>query len=224
MHLIIIGSEYSGKTTLAKNISEWWKRETGDVWVGFHDHFVLPYVEGEGDDVDMEAEQVRALRPGLQEKYSRYMCTYHLGHSFYADNNHMLIDWFYGDAVYAPIYYKFGQPGQYADRHLEARHYENEINQLAPDSILVLLKASPEVIRRRMAQQSNPRGVLQEADVEKALAGFQREFDDSLLRRRMEIDTSDRTPEETLAEFCRLIEPHLTDHDRLRLMTRKLLG
>ena len=52
LHLTFIGTEYSGKRTLGRRVSQWRGRKTGnDVMANlhpeacsFHDHFVLPWV------------------------------------------------------------------------------------------------------------------------------------------------------------------------------------
>lgn len=218
MRVILIGCEYTGKTTLAKNVLEWIKANMGNPICGWHDHFVLPFIEGTGPEAEEEAAQVLSLKPSLLEKYARYMIHYHLGHSFYLDNHHLLVNWYYGDAVYAPLYYGYGGIGQYADRRVMARYYDAEIMRVAPDTVLVLMKASAEVIRRRMQAGRHPHCILKEHDVELVLQRFEEEYDNSLIRRRFVLDTTEKTPEETFREFLRQMEPHLTPADQQALL------
>src|SRR6185295_4134216 len=119
-------------------------------------------------------------------------------------------DWFYADAVYAPLYYGYGGAGQYADRRVAARHWESEVLELDPAIVLLLLTASPEVIRQRRDAQPHARSVLKDEHIELVANRFQEEFDISLIRRRISLDTTHSTPEQTFQEFLAAIEPHLS--------------
>jgi hypothetical protein len=90
--------------------------------------------------------------------------------------------------------------------------------EMAPDTVLVLVKASPEVIRQRRAESPHPREILKDADVETVLRRFEEEYQRSGLRRRFVLDTTTATVEETFQEFLRKMEPHLTQEDRLALL------
>ena len=127
------------------------------------------------------------------------------------------------DAVYVPRYYGYGGKGEYGDRESLARHIEREIMELAPDTVLVLVKASPEVIKDRMRTSPHDRTVLKEEDVEEALELFEYHFRHSLLRNRITLDTSSSTVEETMREFTDQIGPYLTDSDRLRMQAHRSL-
>jgi hypothetical protein len=219
----MIGSEYAGKTTLGNEIATWWKAQTGAPHAGFHDHFVVPHLVHVGEQTEAEEAQIEQLTPSLLEKFQRYNIEYHLGAGFMGDPDHWLIDWFYADAVYAPLYYGYGGRGEYSDRQMVARWWEADAKSAMPDVILVLVKASPEAIKQRMRDDPHPKGVLKEQDVEFVLGRFQEEFNDSHIHRRFELDTTDATVEETLREFVRQIEPLLTDSDRLRIITHHIL-
>jgi hypothetical protein len=115
--------------------------------------------------------------------------------------------------------------------------WDHEVMQIAPDTVLVLMKASPEVIRQRMAAHPGRKSVpscslplseakgsragLQEKDVEFVLKQFDELFSGSLIRRKFTLDTSTASIEETFAEFLKKMEPHFTLIDRLRMLTRK---
>ena len=221
MHVILIGCEYTGKTTLAEGISTWLEENMGLAQFGrysWHDHFVRPFAEGPEEDVQAEAQEVLAMSPGLLEKYSRYMIEYHTGDFFYLDNHLLLVDWYYADAVYAPLYYGYGGREEYADRQVMARSYDAKVMRKAPDTVLVLLKASADAVRARMSEGPHRWNVLQDGDVELVLQRFDEEYTRSGIRRRFTLDTTESTAEETLAEFLRQMEPHLTESDRLALL------
>ena len=219
MRLILMGSEYAGKTTLGKEIATWWMARTGALHAGFHDHFVVPHLVHVGEQTEAEETQITELTPSLLEKFQRYNIEYHLGAGFIGDPDHWLIDWFYADAVYAPLYYGYGGRGEYSDRQMVTRWWEADVKSAMPDVILVLIKALPDTIKQRMRDNPHPKGVLKEQDVELVSQRFEEEFNDSHIHRKFELDTTNATVEETLQEFVRQIEPLLTDSDRLRIIT-----
>ena len=219
MRMIMIGCEFAGKTTLGERILDWMGETMGKPFMGWHDHYVMPFSEGEGPEVDEEAAQIRAMCPRLLEKYTRYMCDYHF--SFSGDKDNLNINWYYGDAVYAPLYYSYGRPGEYADRRVEARGHDARVMKIAPDTVLVLVKASAEVIRQRMAKEPERDCVVKPEDVELVLRRFQEEYEQSLIRYRFELDTTSSSPEETFQEFLRQMEPFWTEIDMLRMASRK---
>ena len=188
--------------------------------VGFHDHFTVPSNEVSEEDRD----QLAALSPRLKEMFQRYSVEYHLSESFYSDPDHILVGFHIEEAVYAPLYYGYGGKGEYAERSAFARRAEAEIMLKAPDTVLVLLKASSNVIAQRMKETPHHRGAVQEKDIEVVLERFDEEFRDTLIRKHFVLDTSNATVEETLKEFVSNIEHHLTDADRLRILAHQALG
>ena len=115
------------------------------------------------------------------------------------------------DAVFAPLYWGYGREGEYADRRVMVRHYDEEVLHLMPDTILVLIKVSADTIRQRMRAGESPFPDRHQATL------FQEEFDSSLITRRFEIDTTDATVGESLQEFVRKVEPLITPEDRKRI-------
>ena len=221
MKLILVGCEYSGKTTLQLLISAWLQRITGSHRPFFHDHFGLP--SGERPPINSQypveiQEEIMALSPKLKEMFQRYILEYHLGSSFYEYPDHGLVGFHIEEAVYAPLYYGYGGPGEYADRRVLARWIEADIMEKAPETVLVLLKASAEVIAKRMRENPHPKGLLQEQDIEYVLQRFEEEYTSSLIRKRFILDTSKGTIDDTFSEFVTTIQPHLTDDDRLRIL------
>ena len=221
MRLIIIGCEYTGKTTLAAGIHSWLERTMGACTTSFHDHF-LPWDPShagpKGERVEDDLKLLSLEEPSIVEKYNRYVVHYHTHPSFYDLPDHCVVGWYYADAVYAPLYYGYGGPGQVGDRQVMARSYDAMVSQLAPDTVLVYLTAEAEVIRQRQAAQ--PRLYPKAEDIEHLLERFEKEFSRSLLRRRVVLDTSATTPEQTLQAFVQQIDRHLTPADRLRMLTR----
>jgi hypothetical protein len=222
MRLIVIGCEHTGKTTLVYGLQKWIMDTMGDGVVMVHDHFLPSIGEGapERYTAEVEEEQFFNLKPFALEKYMRYMIHYHLGHHFYLENDHLLVNWYYGDAVYAPLYFGYGGPDAYADRQRLARHYDSEVMSVAPDTVLLHLAASPEVIRERLRAEPGLNGRFQERDIELVLARFNDEFASSLIRRKLTLDTSQATPDQTLRAFLNQMASFWTSADRLRMLSR----
>ena len=91
----------------------------------------------------------------------------------------------------------------------------------APEMVLVHVKAAPEVIRSRMKECPHKYPLVQEQDVELVLERFEDLVFCSLLGKRITIDTSTATVEESVAEFAEQIQPHLTIADRLAMLTHR---
>jgi len=223
MRLIIIGCEYAGKSTLTAGIKEWLIETMGSCQTSFHDHFVLPFKEGFSPQAEEQAQQILNMDRTLLERHVDYMMNYHLSPGFYMANDHCLVNWYFGDAVYAEMYYGYGGPGEYAERRVMARYYDKRVMECAPDTVLVLMKASAEVIIDRMRENPHPHNLIKEEDVPKILDRFEEEHASSLLRRKIVLDTTDSTPAATLEEFLLQIEAHLSDRDLRRIVAHKAL-
>ena len=228
MRLIIVGSEYAGKTTLVKEIVKWRDNVMGPPTplgiVPYHDHFMLPWV-GHWDEISEEdLKKFMELGPELKEMFQRYQMSYHLSPMLYGDTDHILVGFHIEEAIYAPRYYGYGRKGEYGDREAFARSIEKEIVEMDPHTVLVLVKTTPEVIRERMKTSPHERSVLRESDIDETVAAFDYHFSHSLLRYRMTLDTTEATVEETLSEFVEKVEPHLSEADRLRIQTHAALS
>ena len=237
MNIILVGCEFAGKTTLANEIVEWSERSLGSS-SHFHDHFTIPSSELTGE----AAGEYSEAHPQIKEMFQRFMISYHVSPDFYGNPDHNLMGTHIEEAVYAPLYYGYGGEDSKAplrspngQRTDMARHFDEQILERAPETVLVLVKASPDVIRQRMRanvfpdaetveaqRKSKPfgeptRGVVREQDVELVLDRFQEEFDASLLKNKMVLDTTGATVEETLSEFVEKMEPFFADADRRRM-------
>ena len=155
--------------------------------------------------------------------FQRYQMEYHLSDGFYGDPDHMLTGFHIEDAVYAPLYYGYGGPGEYAERSLLARSMEREIMKKAPDTVLILMKASRDTIAKRMSENPHSHTVVQEKDIDDVLERFDQEYGNSWIRRKFELDTSTATVGETLAEFDAKIKPILSHADRTRVLAFRAL-
>ena len=228
MHLVLTGCEYSGTTTLATGISQWAENAMG-VNYHFHDHWKIPHLRhGLPEE---EQKLILALTPYLKESYQRFHMSDHMQKEYYllsaeatgdiSEGNHLVVGMHIDEAVYAPLYYGYGGPGQYADRIETARKIEKRMMELAPDTIHVLLKCSPQVIRKRMKENPHTNSLVQNKDVELVLKRFEEEYERSLIKNKFTIDTSISTIEECVAEFLKKYEPFMTVADRTRILVHK---
>ena len=220
MRLLMTGCEYAGVTTLTMAIKEWAEAAMGGEIGDGHDHFKVPHL-AHGELTAEEQDQVLALSPHLKEIFQRYNMEYHMQPSFFDAQHHVLIGMHIDDAVYAPIYYGYGAPGEYAARSDFARHMEERLVGFAPDFIHVLVTASPEVIAARMDKDPHQNPVVPERDIPLVLRRFEEEFDASTIRNKITIDTNSATVEESLAEFVEKVEPFLNDRDRTAMLVIK---
>ena len=219
MNLILAGCEYAGKTTLAAEITKWATATIGAA-AHFHDHFSLPSTE-----LGAEAQDsLLALHPQAKEMFQRFMIEYHITPEFYGNDDHNLMGAFIEEAVYAPLYYGYGGENSGApvrspagQRSGIARRMEARVLQRAPDVVLVLLKAEPDVIARRMRETPHPHQVVQEQDIGHVLDRFEEEVAASLIQKRISLDTSTATVAETLQQFVAAYEPYQSNADRLRI-------
>ena len=240
MNNYLVGCEYAGKTTLSEEIKKWAKREMGGTR-HFHDHMTLPSSELSPD----AAKTLVNADPQVKEMFQRFMLDYHISPGMYdtsasPDANQMGL--YIEEAVYAPLYYGYGgknsgSPARSPEgqRTEMARNSEKKILELAPHTVLFLIKARPEVIRKRMREEpGNPRlrggddwehfptrGVVKEQDVEHVLQRFEEEFEASLIPDKYVIDTSDQTVEESFNEWLKKFTPHLTGSDKERMRAHK---
>jgi hypothetical protein len=221
MRLIVMGCEYTGKRTLGAEIAKWWTGLTG-TQTKFHDHFTKPVrVQDNPTTIgEVENEQVANLVPSLFEKFMRYQIEYHI-RPFVEDDDLFVINLGYGEAVYAPLYYGYGLPGQYGDRQFMARYWDREFRHVYPDAILVMTKASPDVVRERLRAAPRPGSPVTEENVEHILRRFEEEFNNSLILRRFMLDTSKAAVDETLQEFVRNVDPLICETDALRILRHR---
>ena len=203
------GCEYSGTTTLAEAIGQWAEATLGGN-PGSHDHFKgAP----EHNLTAEEEAQYAALQPRLLEMFQRYQIEYHLQPGFFAYPDHVMVGMHLEDAVYAPLYYGYGGPGQYAERTEFARYTEQRILDQAPDVIEILVRATPEVIRQRMHEAPHRIQTIKESDIEVVLEAFENQHAASLIRHKMEIDTSETSVDDCVAQFVAFLR---TADDRRR--------
>ena len=220
MRVIIIGCEYTGTTTLGYGIQEWATQNIGGIEFGLvHDHWKIPHtINHPSDMTDEEQAQYMALSPRIKEAAQRHNLYYHTIAK--RDTDGIVVGYYFEDSIYAPLYYGYGGEGGPGDRVHHSQMIEERNLEFAPETVLVLVKASPEVLRRRMNESPHQRQVIEDKDIELVLQSFEEAFEASTIPQKITLDTSEATPEKTLAEFVDKVEPYLTERDRSRMAER----
>lgn len=229
MKIVMIGCEYTGVSTLASGVYNWSHQVMDNGIPIVHDHWKVPetwgHTEGASKLKGMTAEerrQVMGLSPRLKEMTQRQSLFYHIFPSGGDDRQFLMVGLHIEDAIYAPLYFDYGIPRDYdVDRRVVMRIVEEELLRFNPDVTLVLVKARPEVVARRMREAPHVTGVLKERDIEHVLDRFEEEFGASKARDKLVLDTSESTPEETLSEFVSGYELFLSQSDKVSILTKK---
>ena len=218
MRLFLIGCEYSGTTTLAHAINEWTKETMDKEFTLIHDHFKLPDTNPHGPALtEEEVAQFSALSPRLTEVIQRHNLYYHTPAQSSSGEDFLGIGIHIEDGIYGPLYYGYGGPGEMGDRQTIAKSLEQRILKFAPETVLILVKASPEVIAKRMKENSHKYPVVPEQDIADVLQKFEEAYQNSSMRSKITLDTSTATIDETVAEFAEKIRPHLTESELMKL-------
>lgn len=206
MNLIVIGCEYSGTSTLAKNLMAWGKK----LEINYHldDHFTIPDSSLPKEDRDV----MLTLSPRFKERFQRFQAVYHVRiMNLFRDS--LEVGFYFEDAIYGPLYYG------YDSRALVIRHGRELEKELPHDTILVLLTASPEAIAKRMAADPHEYQVIKMEDTPLLLEKFNEEYRASAIHAKIQIDTTELTPDQVLEEFLRQARArYLASEDLLRIM------
>jgi shikimate kinase len=209
MKVIVIGCEYSGKSTFANNLFEWGKKH--DMWFHLDDHFTIPDSSLSKEDRDV----MLTLSPQFKERFQRFQAVYHVRiMNIFRDA--LEVGFYSEDTIYGPIYYGY-KPNFLAIRH--GRELEKE---LPKDTILVLLTALPETIANRMEESPHEYQIIKKEDIPMLLEEFEKEFQSSTIHAKIKIDTTKMSPEQVSHEFLEQArQRHLTSADLIRIMSNK---
>ena len=203
MRLILIGTEYTGKSTLFQGLMDW-GHENG-IHHHLDDHFSIP------DCQMLKSEEDQKIMTGLpevlKERFQRFQIAYHV--RLINKYEHILLGGFHiEEAVYGPRYY-YPEIGRLAET---PRAWEAG---MPGDTLLVYLTARKEVIAERMKKDPHTFQVVPEEDIEEMQAAFGQEYRKTWIMRKFSIDTSDLTPEILLGTFLKESVTHLDTRDLL---------
>ncbi|HAA73812.1 TPA: hypothetical protein DCE37_01675 [Candidatus Latescibacteria bacterium] len=203
MRLILIGTEYTGKTTLCQGLMDW--GHANGIHHHLDDHFSIP------DCQMLKSEEDQKIMTGLpdilKERFQRFQIAYHV--RLINKYEHILLGGFHiEEAVYGSKYY-YPSIGRMVE---SSRAWEEGMPE---DTILVHLTADRDKIAQRMKADPHQYEVVPEGDIEEMQAAFQEEYRRTWIRRKLTIDTTGLTDEQLLETFLKESIPHLDTRDFL---------
>jgi thymidylate kinase len=204
MRLIVIGCEYTGKTTLIDALYAW--GEARGIHYHLDDHFSIP------DQFFLDEEEqaaMLAMPPTIKERFQRFQIYYHVANVVQHHEDCLLGGFHIEEAIYGPRYY-------YPGKAFPDNYHRRVEPEMPPDTILLLLTARPEVIRRRMAETPHAFPLVMPEEIEEISRLFEAEHRAAWIERKLTIDTSDLAPEQLLETFLSKVTPHLSERDLLR--------
>ena len=208
MRCIFVGIEYAGKTTLINLLSDYY--QVRKQLVHGDDHFSIP-------DAALSADSRRAMidfPDDVKERSQRMQIHYHVAVlRNYA--NVLMGGWHIEEVVYSEVYGDDPDSFYYPNYHrIFHRGYEAMVfADRLPDVFLVHVTASDEAIRERMKSAPHEFEIIKEKDIANIKVRFNREVEESMFTSRggrIDLDTTGKTPQESLDELLTKTDPLVT--------------
>ena len=205
MRFVFAGIEYAGKTTIVNLLQDYYRRRGRRVHGD--DHFTIPDAtlspESRAQSIDYPND--------VKERNQRMQIHYHI-EIIRNYENVFIVGWHLEEAVYTSMYGDDPDSHYYPNYHYGfQRQYEVKVLECRlPDVVLVHVTASDESIRERMCSAPHEYQVVKEEDIAEVKRRFDEEVDQSLFKERVLLDTTDKTPEQSLDELLLLTEPFAT--------------
>ena len=208
MRCIFVGIEYAGKSTLVDLMTNYYQHRKLRVHVD--DHFTIP-------DSTLSPESRAAyvnFPDDVKERMQRMQLQYHV-EVIKNYPNTLIAGWHIEELVYSSFYGDDPESTYYSKYHINAqRGYETQVIEARlPDVVMIHVTASDDAIKERMATDPHEYQIIKEADIPTLKRLFQEEIDRSLFAqsgRKIVLDTTDKTPTESLDELLLLSEPLIT--------------
>ena len=208
MRCVFVGIEYAGKSTLINLLTEYYRHRKLSVHVD--DHFTIP-------DATLSAGSRAAyinFPDDVKERMQRMQIQYHV-EVIKNYPNTLIAGWHIEEAVYTTVYGGDLKSPYYQNYHYRAqRGYETQVMEARlPDVVLIHVTASDEEIKKRMEADPHEYQIIKAADIPTLKRLFEEEIDKSLFTqkgRKIVLDTTDKTPSESLDELLLLSEPLIT--------------
>jgi hypothetical protein len=222
MRLLLAGCEYAGTTTVAHAIDDWISENIGARFSLIHEHWKIPHTSGHPDNTSSEEQAwLLAATPKFKEMHQRHSLYYHTQVSTYNGGDGMVVGGHIDDAVYAPLYFGYGEKRYNFDRELVMHQVEKTIIHFTNDTVVVHITADTDVIKQRMKDDPHENGIVQSDDEDKKR--FEDLVDWSLQGNKISIDNSGALVD-TMVQFVAKMEPYFTDTDRSRILAHKVLS
>ena len=208
MRCIFVGIEYAGKSTLINLLTDYYRHRKLAVHVD--DHFTIP-------DSTLSAES-RAVYIGfpddVKERMQRMQIQYHV-EVIKNYPNTLIAGWHIEEAVYTSVYGDDPDSSYYRNYHYRAqRGYETQVMEARlPDVVMIHVTANDDAIKERMETAPHEYQIIKPEDISSLKGLFEEEIDKSLFAQKgckIVLDTTDKTPSESLDELLLLSEPLIT--------------
>ena len=208
MRCIFVGIEYAGKSTLVDLLTNYYRHRK--LMVHVDDHFTIP-------DSTLSPESRAAyvnFPDDVKERMQRMQLQYHV-EVIKNYPNTMIAGWHIEELVYSSFYGDDPDGTYYSKYHINAqRGYETQVIEARlPDVVMIHVDASDEAIVERMETDPHEYQIIKKADIPELKRLFQEEIDRSLYAqkgRKIVLDTTEKTPSESLDELLLLSEPLVT--------------
>ena len=208
MRCVFAGIEYAGKSTLINLLTEYYRHRKLAVHVD--DHFTIP-------DSTLSAESRAAyvdFPDDVKERMQRMQIQYHV-EVIKNYPNTLIAGWHIEEAVYTTVYGGDPESSYYQNYHYRAqRGYETQVMEARlPDVVLIHVTASDDAIKARMKDDPHEYQIIKAEDIPRLKRLFDEEIDKSLFTqkgRKIVLDTTDKTPSESLDALLLLSEPLIT--------------
>lgn len=208
MRCIFVGIEYAGKSTLVNLLTDYYRHRKLTVHVD--DHFTIP-------DSTLSAASRAAyvdFPDDVKERMQRMQLQYHV-EVIKNYPNTLIAGWHIEELVYSSFYGDDPESPYYANYHFNAqRGYETQVIEARlPDVVLIHVTAGDAAIQERMETDPHEYQIIKTADIPTLKRLFEEEIDKSLFAqkgRKIVLDTTDKTPAESLDELLLLSEPLIT--------------
>lgn len=208
MRCVFVGIEYAGKSTLVNLLTEYYQHRKLSVHVD--DHFTIP-------DSTLSAESRAAyidFPDDVKERMQRMQIQYHV-EVIRNYPNTLIAGWHIEEAVYTTVYGSDPESPYYQNYHYRAqRGYETQVMEARlPDIVLIHVTASDDAIKARMEADPHEYQIIKAEDILTLKSLFEEEIDKSLFTqkgRKIVLDTTEKTPSESLDELLLLSEPLIT--------------
>ena len=208
MRSIFVGIEYAGKTTLIQQLEQYYHR----LRLRTHndDHFTIP-----DKHLSPESRKLMVGFPAdVKERLQRMQIHYHVD-IIKKYEYPVLAGWHIEEAIYSRFYGNDPNHPYYPDYIYNfQRLYEAAVIEAhLPDVVLIHLTASDDEIRRRMTADPHEFQIVRPEDVGVIKERFAEEVAKSLFTqqwRTVDLDTTGKTPEQSLDELLLLTEGMIT--------------
>ena len=215
MRFVFAGIEYSGKTTIVNMLQDYYRKRGRPVHGD--DHFTIPDASLSPDS------QVQSINypNDVKERNQRMQIHYHV-EIIRNYENVFVVGWHLEEAVYTSMYGNDPDSNYYPNySYVFQRPYEVKVLELRlPDVVLVHTTASDEAIRERIQADPHKYQVIKEQDISELKSRFDEEIGKCLFKERVLLDTTGKTPQQSLDELLLLTEPYATTGElAVRMMT-----